>query len=145
MPPKPPSPLPLDLSGKWIVASLPSMDDDYLELTDDPHVQIKQTASGRFRGSYHFAAQDGEVDGRIDEAQPNVALLSFTFEGTDEGDEFHGAGVDVVWKAKGDQIVGVMRYHNGDDLPFVWKRAKAPPPPKPAVPPSKPRPRKKGT
>ena len=41
--PRVPSRPPLDLSGKWAVVELPSMTDDYLDLTPDPHVLIAHT------------------------------------------------------------------------------------------------------
>jgi hypothetical protein len=29
----------------------------------------------------------------------------------------------VAYNVKDDTIAGTMRYHQGDDLPFVWRRA----------------------
>jgi len=51
-------------------------------------------------------------------------VIFFTFVGTDEGDEISGAAADVAYNAAVDSITGTMRYHLGDDLPFVWQRAK---------------------
>jgi len=31
----------------------------------------------------------------------------------------------VAFNAEDDTITGTMRYHLGDDLPFVWQRASA--------------------
>ncbi len=45
--PRIPSRPPLDLSGKWLVVELPSMMDDYLALTPDPHVLITHTRRTR--------------------------------------------------------------------------------------------------
>jgi hypothetical protein len=39
-----------------------------------------------------------------------------------EGDEISGAAADGAYNAKDDTITGTMRFHQGDDLPFVWRR-----------------------
>jgi hypothetical protein len=55
----------------------------------------------------------------------HAAAIFFTFVGTDEGDEISGAAADVGFNTEDDTITGTMRYHQGDDLPFVWRRAKS--------------------
>jgi hypothetical protein len=124
MPSIPSRPL-LDLSGKWTVVELPSMADDYLDLSPDPHVQITHTVYDRFSASFRFGAQQGEIDGRVEEVWTHVAAIFFTFVGIDEGDEISGAAADVAFDAKDDTITGTMRYHQGGDLEFVWCRVKA--------------------
>ncbi len=125
--PRIPSRPPLDLSGRWVVAELPSMDDDYLTLTPDPHVFVTHTEFSRFSATFEFGAQSGVIDGRVDEVWPDAAAIFFTFHGTDEGDEVSGAAADAAYHAEDGTITGTMRYHNGDDLPFVWRRAATPP------------------
>ena len=61
----------------------------------------------------------------MDEVWPHAAAIFFTFVGVDEGDEISGAAADVAFHAEDDTITGTMRYHQGDDLPFVWQRAKS--------------------
>lgn len=119
--PRIPSRPPLDLSGKWKVVELPSMADDYLGLSRDPHVLITHDVPDRFSGTFQFGAQQGEIDGRVNEVWSDAADLFFTFVGSDEGDEFSGAA-DAAYHAKNDTITGTMRYHQGDDLEFVWRR-----------------------
>ena len=121
--PRIPSRPPLDLSGKWIVVELPSMMDDYLDLTPDPHVLITHDEFERFSATFQFGVQQGEIDGRVDEVWTHAAAIFFTFTGIDEGDEICGAAADVAFNAEDDTITGRMRYHLGDDLPFVWRRA----------------------
>jgi|GEM_PF-828020 len=123
--PRIPSRPPLDLSGKWVVAELPTMMDDYLGLTPDPHVLITHTEFERFSATFQFGAQQGEIDGRVDEVWTHAAAIFFTFVGTDEGDEISGASADAGYNAADDTITGTMRYHLGDDLPFVWRQVKA--------------------
>jgi hypothetical protein len=115
----------LDLSGKWVV-ELPSMPEDYLEQTPDPHVLIRHEDFYRFTATYQFGSQQGEIDGRVDEVWPNAAAIFLTFIGTDEGKEVFGASGDVGYNAHdGEEIInGTLRYHHGNDLLFVWKRVR---------------------
>jgi hypothetical protein len=123
--PRIPSRPPLDLSGKWAVVELPTMADDYPGLSPDPHVLITHDEYDRFSATFQFGAQQGEIDGRVDELWPKAAAIFFTFLGSDEGDEISGAAADVAFNAENDTITGTMRYHLGDELPFVWRRASA--------------------
>ena len=113
----------LDLSGKWTVVKLPTLSENYLALTPDPHVLIRHEEFGRFAATYQFGAQRGEIDGRVDEVWPNAAQLFLTFAGTDKDALVFGAAGDVAYNAQDeDTITGTLRYHHGDDVPFVWKR-----------------------
>ncbi len=100
------------------------MMEDYLGLTPDPRVLITHPEFERFSATFQFGAQQGEIDGRVDEVWTHAAAIFFTFVGTDEGDEISGAAADVGYNAADDTITGTMRFHQGDDLPFVWQRAK---------------------
>ena len=126
--PKIPSRPAFDLSGKWSV-ELPSLPDDYLTHTPDPHVLIRHEEFHRFTATYQFGSQQGEIDGRVDEVWPNGAQLFLTFAGTDGGEKVFGAAGDAGYNAQDEEIINcTFRYHNGDDLLFVWKRVKRPKP-----------------
>lgn len=120
--PRIPSRPPLDLSGKWAVVELPSMSDDYLDLTPDPQVLITHKEFERFSATFQFGTQQGVIDGRVDEVWTNAAAIFLTFVGSDEGEEICGAAADVAYNAGDETITGTMRYHQGDDVPFVWRR-----------------------
>lgn len=120
--PKIPARPALDLSGKWIV-ELPSSPPEYLASDPDPHVLIRHEEFGRFTATYQFGTHRGEIDGRVDEVWPHAAALFFTFAGTDAGEAVFGASGDVGYNSgAADVINGTMRFHHGDDLPFVWQR-----------------------
>ena len=117
--PRIPSRPPLDLSGRWAVVELPSMADDYLGLTPDPHILITHTEFERFSATFQFAAQQGEIDGRVDEVWTNAAAIFFTFVGTDEGDEISGAAADAGYNAAADTITGHVAGDSKDNG-VVW-------------------------
>ncbi len=123
--PKIPSRPALDLSGKWAVVELPTLPPEYLAQTPDPHVLIRHKEYDRFTATYQFGTQRGEIDGRVDEVWPNAAQLFLTLVGTDEDREVFAAAGDMAYNAQDEEtIAGTLRYHHGDDLPFVWKRVK---------------------
>ena len=110
------------VSGKWLVAEMPDLDDDYLDLTPDPHVVLKtQKTRKDVSGDYEFGAQSGEIDGKLETTPGGETRLTFTFEGQDELDPVHGYG--EVTLVDEDTLKGYMRYHLGDTYRFVWKRA----------------------
>lgn len=121
--PKKPTSANRTLGGKWVVAEMPDMEDEYLKLTPDPHVEITEESPESFWGVYRFADQEGEMDGRVLEANSSGFEMIFTFVGTDAGDQVNGAGMAFYDFAK-EAIVGEMFFHAGDDLEFVWKRKK---------------------
>ena len=63
--PKIPSRPALDLSGKWAVVELPTLPEEYLARTPDPHVLIRHEEFGRFTATYQFGAQQGEIECRV--------------------------------------------------------------------------------
>ena len=109
-----------DISGKWRVAKLPDLADDYLELSPDPHVLLKLRGRGEIDGDYEFGAQSGTIDGRLERFNDGRVRLSFTFEGNDELDPVHGYGEAIL--ADENTLDGYMRYHQGDSDRFIWKR-----------------------
>ncbi len=115
------SPRKTDISGKWRVAEMPDLADDYLELTPDPHVTLKVRARGEIDGEYEFGAQNGTIDGRLERLTDGRVRLSFTFEGNDELDPVHGYGEATLIDEN--TLDGYMRYHQGDTDRFTWKRA----------------------
>ena len=116
----------LDLSGKWAV-ELPSLPDEYLDQSPDPHVLIRHEDFYRFTATYQFGTQQGEINGRVDEVWPDAAQLFLTFAGLKDGEEVFGASGEAGYNSQDEEIInGTFRYHNGDDLPFVWKRVRQP-------------------
>ena len=102
----------MDLSGKWRVAEIPDLTEDYLDLTPDPHVMLEVRAQGEIDGTYQFGAESRELDGRL--------RLSFTFEDEAELDPVHGYGEATL--VGENTLNGYMRYHQGDIYRFTWRR-----------------------
>ncbi|OGN90570.1 MAG: hypothetical protein A2158_08365 [Chloroflexi bacterium RBG_13_46_14] len=111
------------IQGKWLVTETPDLDDDYLELTQDPHVVLKTRKSHNdISGDYAFGAQTGVIDGQLEMLSDGGIRLIFSFEGNDELDMVHGYG-EATLVDEG-TLKGYMRYHLGDTYRFVWKRVR---------------------
>ena len=102
------------LVGSWRITSSPDFDDAYLNALEPPFVQLQQTAD-RLAGDYHIGYQDGALDGR---PQVDGSVL-FSFEGMDDTDAVHGAGIARVQDGR---LLFTLMYHQGDDYTFVGRR-----------------------
>ena len=69
------SPRKTDISGKWRVAELPDLADDYLDLSPDPHVMLELRGRGEIDGAYEFGAQSGTIDGRLERLTSGRSIL----------------------------------------------------------------------
>jgi len=110
----------MNVSGKWQVAGIPDLTVDYLGLTPDPHVLLKVRTRGVVDGAYQFGAQSGQFDGRLEKLSDGRIRLSFIFEGEDELDPVHGYGEAIL--VDENTLDGSMRYYQGDNYRFIWKR-----------------------
>ena len=79
--------------GNWPVVGMPDLVDDYLALTPKPRIEIRSGEDGVYEGIFSFGGQAGEIYGVLrDNFGCNLCYV-FSFEGEDEGDEIHGAGI----------------------------------------------------
>lgn len=108
------------LEGKWQVARMPELVDDYLVLSPDPHVHLRSSTSKKLHGTYEFGLQSGDIDGKVEKNKDGQLILTFTFEGLDEMDPVHGYGSATL--VDNNTLEGEMRYHMSDTYHFMWKR-----------------------
>ncbi|MFC1635800.1 hypothetical protein ACFL5Z_13255 [Planctomycetota bacterium] len=108
------------LSGKWTVVAMPDLTEDYLKLTRNPRIEINREKDGVFEGLYSFGAQTGEIYGVLRKDLTSYPFYVFSFEGEDEGDEVHGAG--IMRLSEDNFLVGEWIYHNGDILRIECRR-----------------------
>ena len=109
-----------DFIGKWRVVEAPDMVKDYLDTTPDPHIQINIRKDNEVEGSYQFATQEGNIDGRLELDNGGYLRLEFSFEGSDEMDEVSGCGTATL--ANLETLILKMHYHMGDTYTFICKR-----------------------
>jgi len=102
-------------TGRWLFVSLDAWD---IEDDGEPaYIEFDDHGSGEFR----FACVHGELDGRVG-TRGDEPAIEWTWEGNDEMDPVMGRGWAV---RKGDELHGMIFFHQGDDSGFVAKKATA--------------------
>jgi hypothetical protein len=85
-------------------------DQDFVDLVAPGHLTIKEDGTGQFQ----FGAVEAGIDRHIEKIG-EAERLTFTFEGSDEGDDVSGWGWAEV---KGGKMNGWFSFHLGDDSTF---------------------------
>jgi len=107
---KPPSPF----TGRWHL-SLPGWREDFINAEVQAYIEFDATGGGEFQFGYVHGNMDYRATTR--EGQPAV---EWSWEGNDEMDPAMGRGWAVL---KGEELHGMILFHQGDDAEFVAKRA----------------------
>jgi hypothetical protein len=102
--------------GRWRIASMSAWESDYLDEEEQAYIEF--TAKG---GEFHFGYVHGVMDCRpaTRDGQPAV---EWTWDGNDEMGPAQGRGWAVL---KGDELHGMIYFHQGDDSDFVATRVEA--------------------
>ncbi len=103
-----------DFDGRWRVVSSPAFDDEYLRMEVPPYVELYQQGT-EVSGTYHIGLQSGSLDGKV----RKDGSLRFSFEGSDELDEVHGAGTAHVQERR---LTLTLEYHYGEEYTFKCRR-----------------------
>ncbi len=103
--------------GRWQIVSMDEWDVEYMEEEGPAFIEFVADQMGEFR----FGLTSGNIDYRITERGGQPAI-EWTWEGMDEMDPCTGRGWAVLG---GDELHGMIFFHQGDESGFVAKRAKA--------------------
>ena len=104
-------------TGRWHIASMDEWDVDYMEEEGPAFIEFGADQMGEFR----FGLTSGNIDYRLTERGGQPAA-EWTWEGMDEMDPCTGRGWAVL---QGDELHGVIFFHQGDESGFVARRVKA--------------------
>ena len=85
--------------------------------------QARFVFAGDGLGEFGFIAVRGQMDCRFG-ARDGAPFVEFSWEGDDEGEPAFGRGWAVV---NGDELVGRIFFHRGDDSAFRATRKGTPP------------------
>ena len=103
------------LTGRWRIVSMDEWDVDDTE-EGPAFIEFGADQMGEFR----FGLTSGNIDSRITERGGQPAD-EWTWEGMDEMDPCTGRGWAVL---EGDELHGMIFFHQGDESSFVAQRAK---------------------
>jgi hypothetical protein len=101
--------------GLWHIASMSGWDEDYFNEEVQAFIELEANGTGHFQFGYvqgHMDWRPGTRDGH--------PAVEWTWEGMDEMDPCTGRGWAVL---EGDQLHGMIFFHQGDESGFVAKRA----------------------
>ncbi len=109
--PKPKSPF----QGRWHIVSMSQWDEEYLNEEVQAYIEFEATQ----RGEFQFGYVQGEIDYREGQrdGKPHV---EWTWEGNDEMERAMGRGWAVL---DGEELNGMIFFHQGDESEFVAERA----------------------
>jgi len=102
-------------TGLWHIVSMDEWDVDYVEEEGTAFIELGADQMGEFR----FGLTSGNIDYRITERGEQPAV-EWTWEGKDEMDPCTGRGWALL---EGDELHGMIFFHQGDELGFVASRA----------------------
>ena len=101
--------------GRWHIVSMSEWDEDYINAEVQAFIEFDAQNSGEFQ----FGYVQGRMDYRLTTRDGEPAI-EWTWEGNDENDPAQGRGWAVM---KGDELHGMIFFHEGDDSEFVAKKA----------------------
>ena len=99
--------------GRWRIVSMSAWDEDYID-EEEGFFQFDEKGGGEF----HFGCVHGHMDCKPTTRDGEPAV-EWTWDGNDEMDPAQGRGWAVV---KGDELHGMLYFHQGDDSEFVAKK-----------------------
>ncbi len=103
--------------GRWRITWMAQWDQDYV----DEEVEGFFEFEADNRGSFQFGLVRGQVDYRLGD-RDGTPVIEFSWEGNDEMDSVQGRGWAVT---DGDELSGMILFHQGDDSAFKAKRKKS--------------------
>ena len=105
------------IEGRWDTVSMTEWDMEYLEEELQPFIEFERSGAGVFQFGYVY----GEMDCQLTQRDGKPAV-EFSWEGNDEGDRVFGRGWAVV---EGDELTGMIFFHQGEETGFTARRAEA--------------------
>lgn len=100
--------------GRWSIVSMSAWDEDCLNEEEPAYIEFGKGQQGQF----HFGYVHGSMDCRegLRDGQPAV---EFSWDGNAEMDDVNGRGWAVL---KGDELHGMLFFHQGDESDFVAEK-----------------------
>jgi hypothetical protein len=103
-------------TGRWRIVSMSAWDEGYIDEEEEGYLEF----DGRGGGEFHFGYVHGQMDCKP-AAQEGGPAVDWTWDGNDEMDPAQGRGWAVL---KGEELHGMIFFHQGDDSEFVATKEK---------------------
>jgi Plasmid pRiA4b ORF-3-like protein len=117
--------------GRWDIVSMTEWDEDVINEDVQAYIEFEPQGTGHFQ--FIYVKGNIDYDETTREGKPAV---EFSWEGNDEMDEASGRGWAVL---EGDELEGLIAFHQGDKSGFTAERADVTPKAKPKAAKAKPK------
>lgn len=107
----------IPFQGRWRITWMEQWEQDYV----DEEVEGCFEFAAKNHGSFQFGLVRGEIDYR-QVTRDSKPAIEFSWEGNDEMDSVQGRGWAI---ADGDELTGMIFFHQGDESAFKAKRKKS--------------------
>ena len=101
--------------GRWHIVSMSQWDEDFINAEEQGYIEFNAGGEGEF----HFGYVHGNMDCR-ETTRDGQPAVEWSWEGNDEMDEASGRGWAVL---RGDELHGLIAFHQADESDFVARRA----------------------
>jgi hypothetical protein len=102
---------PSPFEGRWRIVSMSAWDEDYIDEEEEGFFEFDEKGGGDF----YFGYVQGHMDCRLTTRDGEPAV-EWTWDGNDEMDPAQGRGWAVI---NGEELHGMIFFHDGDDSEFV--------------------------
>lgn len=106
--------------GHWRIISISAWEQDFIDEAEEGYVEF----GDKDQGEFHFGYVHGQMDCRF-ATRDGEPAVEWTWDGNDEMDPAQGRGWAII---KGDELHGMIFFHQGDDSEFVAKKKGEPQP-----------------
>ncbi len=103
-------------AGRWRIVSMSAWDDEFIDEKEEGYFEFEAKGNRQF----HFGYVHGQMDYRLT-LRDREPAIEWTWDGNDEMNPTQGRGWAVV---KGDELQGMIFFHDGDDSEFVAKKVR---------------------
>ena len=100
----------MSVLGRWRIVALPGYEPGYADMVEPAYILFEAA-----RGAFAFGCVTGAFASGGDHA-----AIAFAWNGNDEMDEVRGSGWAEL-RADG-SLRGAIRFHGGDQIPFIARR-----------------------
>src|SRR5262245_21787994 len=102
------------LAGHWRITWMEQWDQEFVDAEVEGFFEFKPNGTGEFQ--FGYVRGDLDYKDALRDGKPSV---EFTWDGNDEMDPAQGRGWAVV---NGDELDGMIFFHQGDDSKFKAKK-----------------------
>lgn len=102
--------------GRWRIVSMSQWEQDFVDEEETGYFEFDEQGGGEF----HFGYVHGQMDCRPT-TRDGVPAVEWSWDGNDEMDAAQGRGWAII---KGNELHGMIFFHQGDDSEFIAKKSK---------------------